>query len=522
MKLADILKRINIQEWIGRKDLILTDICYHSNKALPGSIFVAIEGLLSDGHRYIGDAVSRGAIAIVISRDISLIDIPSNFAETGAIVRVDDTRKALSNMAANFYDHPSKEMHMVGVTGTNGKTTTTWLIHAILSLHESNVGQIGSLGILKDGKWEDSSHTTPESLELQKTLRDMKDLGARACVMEVSSHALALGRVRDINYDAAVFTNLTHEHLDFHISMEQYYKAKRKLFQISKSSHVINIDDPYGRQLVTDLSDSNPDGIVTYGLDGEGDYKGHILSMQGRETEFLLSTPDGEVSLKTSLPGKYNVYNCVAAAAYAHANGISLSTIKHALEQVKQIPGRFEVISAEGNINIIIDYAHTPDGFQQLLETVSQTASGRIIMVFGCVGERDQSKRSVMGKIASRYSDLCVLTTDNCRSEDPKDINQEIKRGLSYDTDYVEILDRREAIRYAILHRRENDTILITGKGHEQRQIIGNETFLFDEKAIITEALEDRIHKLALPELIDQNSVSQTNHENIINDSNIV
>ncbi|MGI6141165.1 MAG: UDP-N-acetylmuramoyl-L-alanyl-D-glutamate--2,6-diaminopimelate ligase [Caldicoprobacterales bacterium] len=496
MKLSDIMEGIHILEYTGNTHIPISDICYHSHKAKPGSVFVAIQGLRSDGHQFIADALSKGACAVVVSKELHKITALTDLYGKVTVIRVRETRSALSRMAANLCKHPSKALNMIGVTGTNGKTTIAYLVHAILERYEG-VGQIGSLGIFSGHEWKESSHTTPESLELQKILKDMLDSGLKSCIMEVSSHALELGRVRDIDFDAAIFSNLTHEHMDFHKSMENYYIAKRRLFYMTNRFNVINIDDPYGKRLASELTACNQAPIITYGIKEDADCRAHSVRMLGNHTELHIITPAGDMTLRILLPGRYNVYNCLAAVACTHMLGLGLSEIK-ALEQVKQIPGRFEVIPAGRNVNIIIDYAHTPDGFQQLLETVSGFAKGRIVMVFGCVGERDQSKRSVMGEIASRYSDLCILTTDNCRSENPKDIIEQIKKGFSIGTNYVEILDREAAIRYAILNSKENDTILVTGKGHEKKQVIGNITFYFDERKIVDTALKDLSRQMGI------------------------
>jgi UDP-N-acetylmuramoyl-L-alanyl-D-glutamate--2,6-diaminopimelate ligase len=498
MKLADLMEGLPVIEWKGDRNTEVSDICYHSERAAAGSAFVAIEGLKSDGHKYLADAFSRGAVAAAVSKEFCQLAALRSLPQGRTAVRVKDTRAALSRMAANFYGKPSEGLTMIGVTGTNGKTSITWMIHAILQQQYGSVGQIGSLGIYFSHRWKPSTHTTPESLELQKLLRGMLNSGLKSCVMEVSSHALELNRVRDIDFDGAVFANLTHEHLDFHKSMEQYYMAKRKLFYMTGQFNVINTDDIYGKRLALELSSGRGTRLITYGLGGEAHFKAHDIRIHKNYTEFLLVTPTGEVPVKTCLPGKYNIYNCLAAAACAEAMGLELTQIRDGLEGVRQIPGRFEQIPAEGNVNIIIDYAHTPDGFRQILETVRQTAKGRIVMVFGCVGERDKSKRSVMGQIASKYSDLCILTTDNCRSEDPEDIINQIKKGFIPGTKHVEILDRETAIRYAILSSKENDTILITGKGHEQRQIIGDTVYYFNEREIISVALRERSRQAVL------------------------
>jgi UDP-N-acetylmuramoyl-L-alanyl-D-glutamate--2,6-diaminopimelate ligase len=320
--------------------------------------------------------------------------------------------------------------------------------------------------------------------------KSMLQSKADTCVMEVSSHSVQLERVNDCDFNIGIFTNLTHEHLDFHKNMENYYNTKKQLFYKTNNFNIVNIDDAYGNRLAKEI-ETAPPRLLTYGIDNNASiYAKEIISSE-RGSEFLLNTPKGKINITINIPGKFNIYNSLAAAACGYALGLSLTHIKEGLEAVMGIPGRFEVVHTNKNFNIIIDYAHTPDGFKNFLGTVKKFAKGRKILVFGCVGERDHAKRSLMGEIAEQYCDVCVLTTDNCRSEDPSEILNDIKYGFKkVNKSYIEILDRAEAIRYAIINSKENDTIIITGKGHDKQQIIGDNVMHFDEKEIIAQALE--------------------------------
>jgi UDP-N-acetylmuramoyl-L-alanyl-D-glutamate--2,6-diaminopimelate ligase len=505
VKLADLMGGLELLAVDGGIDRQIAGICYNSGKASENSIFVAIEGLKQDGHKYIPDALSKGAKVFIVSKDTKETDELAERVKAGeiTIIKVQDTRAALSSISAAYYGKPSDKMELIGVTGTNGKTTVVSLIKSILETTKDKVGLIGTLGVMVDNAWMDSTHTTPESLELQGLFRTMLDVRTDACVMEVSSHALELERVNDCNFDIGIFTNLTHEHLDFHKTMEHYYEAKRKLFFMTGKCNIINIDDFYGKRLAGDIKGKGP-SLITYGITGQADVTAKDIEFHEDGTEFQLRTPNGKIRMEIELPGEYNVSNCLAAAACGYAMGFDLNQIKTGLEKVRNVPGRYEVIPTGRDLNIIIDYAHTPDGFYNLLNTVSRFARGRIVMVFGSDGERDHSKRSVMGEIAAAYCGMCVLTTDHCRSEDPHEIANDIKRGFPVGMDFVEILDREEAIRYAILNSRENDTILITGKGHEHRQIIGDQTLYFNEKEIISQALDDLSRRIYSP--IQQNN----------------
>ena len=483
MKFLDMIENIDIINIKGKPDIEIKGIAYNSSTVQKDYIFVAIEGMKVDGHNYIEDAIDRGATVLFVTKDIKAIS-------GMLIVKVADTRVALSALSAAFYGNPTEKMKLIGVTGTNGKTTTTYLIQSILKTMTTKTGLIGTLGVITNDQVIKTGKTTPESLELQGLSQALVNAKTKVCLMEVSSHSLKLKRVHDCDFDIGVFTNLTHEHLDFHKTMEEYYQAKRALFLMTHQFNIINIDDPFGDRLAKELV-YRETPLLTYGIESKADIMAKNIVLNPHGSQFTLVTPDGEITINTVLPGKYNVYNGIAAAAAAYAMGIELANIKAGLSSIVGVPGRFEQIPTQRDFNVIIDYAHTPDGLENLFETVSKFVKGRIILVFGCVGERDHSKRKIMGEIAARYSDLCVLTTDNCRSEDPQVIINNIKEGFSEQTPYVEILDREVAIQYALANAQKDDTILITGKGHERQQIIGNQVNYFNEKAIIKDALSE-------------------------------
>ncbi len=482
MILEDSIKQLNIINIKGSININISGIAYNSKSVKDNYIFVAIDGLSVDGHLYIKDAIAKGAKVIVVSKDIEAV-------QEVTIIKVKDTRAALSTLSAEFYDYPSKNLELIGVTGTNGKTTTAYLLKSILDVCKRRTSLIGTIETIINGSSIYSTHTTPESLELQGMFKSMVKSKVDICVMEVSSHAIHMARVNDCDFNIGIFTNLTHEHLDFHNNMENYYNTKKQLLHKTSNFNIVNIDDAYGYRLAKEIKSLGPK-LLTYAIENNADVFAKEIITSEKSNEFLLNTPDGKINITINFPGIFNIYNSLAAAASGYALGLSLEHIKKGLESVINIPGRFEVVHTNKNFNIIIDYAHTPDAFEKVLGTVNRFAKGRKILVFGCVGERDHTKRCIMGEIAEQYCDLCILTTDNCRFEDPSEILNDIKQGFNkINGSYIEILDRAEAIRYAIRNSKENDTLIITGKGHEQRQIIGNHVMHFDEKAIIAQEL---------------------------------
>jgi UDP-N-acetylmuramoyl-L-alanyl-D-glutamate--2,6-diaminopimelate ligase len=474
-----------------RLDTKVRGIHYDSRKIKPGDIFVCIKGFRTDGHYYINDAVERGAVAVVVERDVP---IPCGVAWA----RLENTRRALAVLAANFYGHPSRELDLIGVTGTNGKTTTTHLIEAVLKAKGQKTGLIGTIWNKIGEEKVPGDRTTPESLDLQCLLRRMVSAGVNSAVMEVSSHGLALHRVALCEFDVAVFTNLTQDHLDFHASFEEYFSSKLLLFTGLGQNRtknrtcyaVVNTDDPAGREIMTKVSVP----VITYGLRKEADVVARDVQMSPRGTTFNLCFAGEKVPFTINLPGRFNVYNSLAAIAVGIKEGLSFPVIQQALAQVKKVPGRFEVIDLGQDFTVVVDYAHTPDGLKKVLETARLLTKGRLIVVFGCGGDRDQEKRPVMGRIAGSICDFTLLTSDNPRSEDPKKILAQIEAGIKEVTSaYLVIEDRYQAIRTALHYAQKGDFVVIAGKGHENYQILKDHIIPFDDCEVVREILAKEI-----------------------------
>jgi len=466
-------------------------IAYDSRKVEPGYVFVAIEGFRTDGHLFAGEALEKGAAALVVSKPVA---VPGEVP----LVRVPDTRLALALLAARFYGYPGHRLKLTGVTGTNGKTTTTYLLRAVYRRAGARVGLIGTVANWIGERKIPVTHTTPESLDLQKILAEMAGAGVDTVVMEVSSHALALKRVAGCRFDTAVFTNLTQDHLDFHKDMQDYLGAKKILFEEAERVAVINGDDPAAPELRKACRGGVR--VVTYGIREKADVTAEKIDVHRKGTSFLARTPWGEAALNLKLTGSFNVYNSLAALAAGGAAGIPLAAMAAALEEVAGVPGRFELVDRGQDFTVVVDYAHTPDGLENLLRTARQICTGRLVAVFGCGGDRDRTKRPLMGEIAARGSDLPVVTSDNPRTEDPLKIIADIEEGVRKvrrPGDYVVLPDRRQAIRYAIGSASAGDVVVIAGKGHEDYQIIGTEKFPFDDREEAARALEERAGKQA-------------------------
>jgi UDP-N-acetylmuramoyl-L-alanyl-D-glutamate--2,6-diaminopimelate ligase len=411
-------------------------------------------------------------------------------------VTVKDARRALAVLAATFYEHPSTAMQVIGITGTNGKTTTAYLVASIFEAAGIRCGMLGTVGYRVGDETREATHTTPEAPEVQALLREMVARGARACAMEVSSHALALRRVEAMTFAAGVFTNLTRDHLDFHADMEAYFQAKRRLFEMLPpgAPGLINADDPRSGAL-TQIA-GRP---VTYGINRPADIAPGPLSFSLEGLAFDVRTPRGTLRMASRLVGRPNVYNILAAVSTATALGLSFDAIERGVRQLEGVPGRFQVVSgAKDEVTVVVDYAHTDDALRNLLETARPLARGRLITVFGCGGDRDRTKRPLMGAVAGRLSDLILITSDNPRSEDPQRIMEQVQRGITADTRrdraqrMLAIVDRREAIAKAIELARAGDLVLIAGKGHEKYQVIGSQVLPFDDVAVAREALGQR------------------------------
>ncbi len=490
MLLSNLLAGLPLLDSKVVEDRQVRGIAYDSRQAGPGFLFVAIKGFRTDGHLYVRDAVERGAAAVVLQEDVP---VPEGVSK----VLVEDSRRFLALLSARFYGYPARKMKVVGVTGTNGKTTTTNLISAVYREHGVKTGLIGTIYNRIGDRVLPVERTTPESADLQRLLAEMAGEAVQVVVMEVSSHALALHRVEECEFDTAVFTNITQDHLDFHAGMEEYLAAKSKLFaglgrgarKPGPKRAVVNADDPAAPRIM----ETSTAPVITYGLHNPAHVTARNVRVTARGVSFTALLPGGSaVDLNLKLTGKFNVYNALAAVAAGFADNISPEAIKRGLEGVPGVPGRFELVDRGQDFAVIVDYAHTPDGLENVLATAREITGGRLITVFGCGGDRDRAKRPLMGKIAARLSDLAVVTSDNPRSEKPLAIIEDILAGVRAveGASYTVIPDRREAIREAVRRAGAGDVVVIAGKGHEDYQIVGERRLPFDDREEAAAALE--------------------------------
>ena len=505
MKLGDLLTVMGLNMIIPpvRLEQDVKEIVYDSRKVTPGSLFVAIRGFRLDGHEFIGQAVNKGAIAIIAERD--------GIVEEGIpveVIRVPDSRVALARIAAAYYRNPSQKLKLIGITGTKGKTTTSYLVKSIIEAAGHKSGLIGTIDHRVVDKVYPALNTTPESLDIQKLLREMVDAGCGYCVMEVSSHSLALGRTTDCVFETAVFTNLKQDHLDFHHDMKSYFHAKLRLFTglASDKAVVVNTDEPRSQDIILQTNAM----VMTFGMSEQSDI--HPMAAIGQNINglsFSVCTPQGVLSVNSSLVGKYNVYNILAAIGVGVSLGFNLKNIAQGIEIMKAVPGRMEKVDQGQQFGVVVDYAHTEDSLRQLLDAVREMARGMVITLFGCGGDRDKSKRPKMGAVAIESSDVCIVTSDNPRSEDPLAIINEIETGMtalgrkieageafpvavSGRKPYYIIPDRREAISVAIRMAQPGDVVVLAGKGHEDYQIIGERRVHFDDREIAREEILKR------------------------------
>lgn len=455
----------------------ITGIATDSRDVVPGALFVALGGEHTDGHRYVADAIARGAAAVVIEQPVQ------TDAKKAAIVRVPDTRRALSALSSAFYGDPSETLDIVGVTGTNGKTTITHMIAAIFNEAGTRCGIVGTVGAqLAERHWN-LHNTTPLPPELHEVFAEMRDAGAKAVAMEVSSHALALQRVEDVRFFAAVLSNITRDHLDFHGTLESYRAAKRRLFDMTQRC-VLNRDDDTGAQWAADLRAQGRD-VVTYGLDGDAMLHPSEVTIAAGGSRFVLDRR----SFDLRLPGRFNVYNALAAIAVARTHGIADACSAQALQRLERVAGRMERIAGAG-FDVVVDYAHTPDALSNALDALRETTSGNVAVVFGCGGDRDKGKRPEMGAIAARRADRIYITNDNPRTEEPSAIARDIRAGIrERSVPVIEELDRRRAIELAIADAKPGDVVLVAGKGHETYQIVGDRVDEFDDAAVARDIL---------------------------------
>jgi len=484
MKLSEILKDIAILEKTADLDTEITGVCYDSRRVKPGDLFVAVRGFESDGHKYIPMAVQKGCAAVLCQ------EAPEDGVPW---VRVADCRLALALAGGNFYRHPAQEMRIIGITGTNGKTTTSILIKQVLEkCLGAKVGLVGSICNMIGDEEYHTEHTTPESLDLQALFRTMADAGCTHCVMEVSSHSLVLHRVAGIRFAAGIFTNLSQDHLDFHHTMEEYAAAKALLFSQCERA-AANADDGW-----TDVVMQNaPQPVYTFSaLSDTAQLTARDIRLLPNEVRFCALEGDELVRTSLGLPGQFSVYNALAALSCARVLGIPLADAAAALKDAHGAKGRVESVPTDGNYSIYIDYAVTPDAIENVLTTLRQVAPGRLVMLFGCGGDRDRKKRPIMGRIAGELSDFVIVTSDNPRTEKPEDIIAEILPGVrETKTPYTVICDRPAAIRWAIENHQDGDLILLCGKGHEDYQIIGREKIHMDEREIVADILRERAER---------------------------
>ncbi|HXG31646.1 MAG TPA: UDP-N-acetylmuramoyl-L-alanyl-D-glutamate--2,6-diaminopimelate ligase [Thermodesulfobacteriota bacterium] len=493
MVLRDLIKGVEVKRILGRDDVDIAGISYDSKEVRPGFLFVAIRGEKTDGHKYLGVAIENGARAIVVE------EIPNEVFNDTSIIRVEDTKSALAEISANFFFHPTKELTLVGVTGTNGKTTVTYILESIWQEEKKNTGLIGTVEYRFSMNRIPSSMTTPESLDLTRLLSDMRSSGVRYVVMEVSSHALDRKRVLGCHFDAAIFTNLTQDHLDYHETMEDYFSAKKRLFsEVLRRSEkgerfsIINFDDPYGKEIAKEAVGE----VVSYSTRrGEGVVYAEKAEIYHDGIGALLNTPWGNIEIDSKLYGRHNLSNILAASATALSLGSSKGAVEAGVSRLVSVPGRLDRVENPLGITVLVDYAHTPDALRNVLLSVRPLTPGNIILVFGCGGDRDPTKRPIMGRIGKELSDILIVTSDNPRGEPPERIIDQIEEGVFEGGDdhkpYFRVPDRRDAIRKAIEVAAKGDTVLIAGKGHENYQILGTRRIHFDDKEVAREVLRE-------------------------------
>lgn len=483
MLLKELLRGLEIEEIRGSDEITIETTAYDSREIANNGLFICIEGFKTDGHLYIEDAIGKGAVAAIVQKDINIEGI--------TIIKVKDTRKAMAIISNGFYQYPSNTLSLIGVTGTNGKTSTTYMIKKIFEASGKKSGLIGTISNWIGDQKIDADRTTPEALDLQRLFRQMIDNNMETCVMEVSSHSLELKRVEECKFQVGVFTNLTPDHLDFHPTIEDYRNAKKKLFYKTILCNAINIDDEHGKILMKEINGLQTP-ILTYAINEKADINAENIVTTVKTVAFDVITPKYKERIELSIPGLFTVYNALAAITVAYAMGIEFKYIKEGLESMKGVPGRLEAVEEFIDFALIVDYAHTPDALENVLKSVKGFVENKLITIFGCGGDRDRRKRPVMGEISGRYSDLTIITSDNPRSEDPIQILEMIEEGIrKTDGQYYVIKDRKEAIRFALRSAHKGDVILIAGKGHETYQIINDEVLEFDDKKVALEVARE-------------------------------
>lgn len=490
MKLLELIKPLDILQLMGATDLEITGLSQDSRRVEPGYLFFCQRGSKTDSHHHLRDAVAAGAIAAVVEY------IPANVPAGVTLIQVQQAATAIEKLADQFYGYPDRRLKLIGVVGTNGKTTSTFLLKSILEAAGYKVGLIGTIANLIGEETVATHNTTPGRLELQQLFAKMVQAGVEYVVMEVSSHGIHQGRVAGFKFESGVFTNITQDHLDYHGSFEEYLKVKTSFFSAlpKTSTAAINMDDSHGQYVASRTSAKT----FTYGIQQSAMIKAADIELTPDGASYIVRTPCGDSQLRLNLTGYFNVYNSLGVLTTALSLGISLADIKKGLEKITGVPGRFQRVTVpNADFNVIVDYAHTPDGLENILTTARGLNPKRLIVVFGCGGDRDRSKRPLMGKLAARLGDISIITSDNPRSEDPDQIIREIETGFAEVTprgSYQLQTDRAEAIRSAIRLAQSGDLVLIAGKGHETYQIFADRTIHFDDREIAKAALEERFH----------------------------
>ena len=490
MQLQTLLSKVPTRAVRGSLDVEITSVCYDSRQAKPGALFVALRGERVDGHDYLAQAIAQGAAGVVVEHEAGAV--PAHVA----CAEVTSTRAVMPVLAGAFYHQPASKLRLCGVTGTNGKTTTTYLLKHICERAMLRCGLLGTVRYEIGDEIVPSTHTTPQSLDLQALLARMRDAGCKAAVMEVSSHALAQDRIGGVEFDAAIFTNLTQDHLDFHGSLQAYFDAKARLFtdilpQQTKKRPVavVNIDDRYGAELCQRLPKNLR--LVTYGVGNRADFRASNFKTEAAGTSYQLDAQERSYLVRLPLIGRFNVYNSLAALAASSAMGVQLRAAVMSLATAPAVPGRVQLVPAKRNYQVYVDYAHTDDALSNVIRTLRELNPRRLIVVFGCGGDRDKSKRPLMGRAAEQGADLSIITSDNPRSEDPTAIIRDIRKGYQGDN-YEVVVDRREAIERAVTLAQPRDIILIAGKGHENYQQFAHTTITFDDVQVAKAAIEAR------------------------------
>ncbi|WP_442603767.1 UDP-N-acetylmuramoyl-L-alanyl-D-glutamate--2,6-diaminopimelate ligase [Paenibacillus sp. KN14-4R] len=494
MQLSELAQTLVIGQLIGDSSTLITGIQTDSRKVKQGDLFICIPGFVHDGHDYADIVIKSGAVALVTER---LLDV------TVPQLIVKDARYAMAVLASHFFNYPSTEMKVIGITGTNGKTTTSYLIEKILHDAGFQTGLMGTIQMKIGQEYIEMERTTQEALEIQRSMRKMREVGTDYCVMEVSSHALELGRVKGVHFRTGLFTNLTQDHLDYHKTMDNYHAAKTLLFGRMNNTYC---EDPSKRQFAIlnrddeaykRMSEATAAQVITYGIDHPCDVRATDISITANGTEFMVHTFAGQAKFQMKLVGKFNVYNALGAIASTLVEGVPLHEIKHSLENVSVVDGRMEVVHAGQDFLVLVDYAHTPDGLRSALSTIQEFTEGKVITVFGCGGDRDRTKRPLMGKVTAELSDYLYVTSDNPRTENPDQILQDIVPGLLEanlpSNQYELIVDRKEAIQKAIAEAGPKDVVLIAGKGHETYQDVNGVKHDFDDRVIARDAIRSKV-----------------------------